>query len=323
MLAKVYSGAVYGVDAYPVEIEVNAGHGDPAVVIVGLPDAAVKESKDRVWTALINSGFAPPMGRTTINLAPADIKKEGPSFDLPIALGVLAGDLFPKERLADLCVIGELALSGEVRRVRGVLPIALMAKKEGYSSILVPAENAEEARAAQTLDDRSWDNGYQHYEWLFNKDPELLLVAVEKDTNRFLGYVGVERFNESDMVVGFKSGFTKSMPGWNHNPREWHKEDGTVYHITGAAVIHEAWSEGVFDALMNELIKRARENGSIYKVASTYNLRHPSVKDPLKVWGKLGMEALVATYDPRWNHDGEIHPKSKPIDGSIIFAINT
>jgi hypothetical protein len=90
MLAKVYSGAVFGVDAYEIEIEVNAGHGEPKVVVVGLPDAAVKESSDRVWTALINSGFAPPMGRTTVNLAPADIKKEGPSFDLPIALGMLA-----------------------------------------------------------------------------------------------------------------------------------------------------------------------------------------------------------------------------------------
>jgi magnesium chelatase family protein len=116
VLAKLYSGAVYGVDAYAVEIEVNAGRGEPKVVIVGLPDAAVKESSDRVWTALINSGFAPPMGRTTINLAPADIKKEGPSFDLPIALGMLAAtDAIPAEALQTYCVTGELALSGEVR----------------------------------------------------------------------------------------------------------------------------------------------------------------------------------------------------------------
>ena len=145
-LAKVLSGGVYGVDAFKVEIEVNAGHGDPHVVIVGLPDAAVKESSDRVWTALINSGFAPPMGRTTINLAPADVKKEGPSFDLPIALGMLAAqDMIPKESLDRWCVIGELALSGEVRRVRGALPIALMAKREGLRGILVPPDNAEEA----------------------------------------------------------------------------------------------------------------------------------------------------------------------------------
>ena len=152
MLAKVYSGAVYGVDAYEIEIEVNAGRGEPKVVVVGLPDAAVKESSDRVWTALVNSGFSPPMGRTTVNLAPADIKKEGPSFDLPIALGMLASeDQLDGTRLADYCVTGELALSGEVRRVRGVLPIALRARAEGRKGILVPPENAEEAAVVEGL----------------------------------------------------------------------------------------------------------------------------------------------------------------------------
>ena len=117
MLAKVHSGAVYGVDAYPVEIEVNTGRGDPQTVIVGLPDAAVKESKDRVNTAILNSGFEMPKERLTINLAPADIKKEGPIFDLPIAIGVLAtmGDI-PMEALDQFSLVGELALSGEVRR---------------------------------------------------------------------------------------------------------------------------------------------------------------------------------------------------------------
>src|SRR5476651_2230714 len=90
MLAKVYSAAVYGVDAYEVEIEVNAGAGNSAIIIVGLPDAAVKESRDRVITAITNSGYYWPRGRTTVNLAPADVKKEGPSFDLPIALGMIA-----------------------------------------------------------------------------------------------------------------------------------------------------------------------------------------------------------------------------------------
>ena len=90
MLAKVHSAAVLGIDSYPIEIEVNAGWGQPAVIIVGLPDAAVKESRDRVKTAIENSGFKYVLGRTTINLAPADVKKEGPSFDLPIAIGILA-----------------------------------------------------------------------------------------------------------------------------------------------------------------------------------------------------------------------------------------
>jgi len=151
VLAKVFSGAVLGVEAYAVEIEVNAGHGDPDTIIVGLPDTAVKESKDRVNTALGNSGFGLPMGRTTINLAPADIKKEGPSFDLPIALGTIAaqGDL-DDNKFAYFTIVGELALSGQVRRVRGVLPIALMARAAGHT-LIVPEENADEAAVVEGL----------------------------------------------------------------------------------------------------------------------------------------------------------------------------
>jgi magnesium chelatase family protein len=103
MLAKVCSAAVNGIDAYPVEVEVNAGFGDTLIVIVGLPDAAVKESRDRVMTALINSGFSFTFGRTTINLAPADVKKEGPSFDLPIAIGMVAQSGWSKECYPSRC----------------------------------------------------------------------------------------------------------------------------------------------------------------------------------------------------------------------------
>jgi len=153
MLSTVYSGAVQGVDAYQVEIEVNAGHGDPQVVTVGLPDAAVKESKDRVYTAMINSGFKTHVGRTTINLAPADIKKEGPIYDLPIAIGMLAAqEDIESAQLAEFAMLGELALSGEVRRVKGVLPIALNARAAGKQGILVPADNAEEAAVVEGLD---------------------------------------------------------------------------------------------------------------------------------------------------------------------------
>jgi magnesium chelatase family protein len=153
MLAKVHSAAVYGVEAYPVEIEVNAGHGDPSTVIVGLPDAAVKESKDRVHTAITNSGFRPHVGRTTINLAPADIRKEGPCFDLPIAVGILATqDHIPPERLVDFALIGELALSGAVRRIKGALPIALRVAEEGLRGLLVPIENADEAAVVTGLE---------------------------------------------------------------------------------------------------------------------------------------------------------------------------
>jgi len=122
------------------------------IALVGLPDAAVKESKDRVSTALTNSGYKFPMGKTTINLAPADVKKEGPSFDLPIALGMLAAsEQLATDQLDQFVVLGELALTGGVRPVKGVLPVALKAKADGKSGILVPAENAAEAAVVQGL----------------------------------------------------------------------------------------------------------------------------------------------------------------------------
>src|SRR5581483_4530247 len=152
MLAKVCSAAVNGVEAYPVEVEVNAGFGDTLIVIVGLPDTAVKESRDRVMTALINSGFAFTFGRTTINLAPADVKKEGPSFDLPIAVGmVAASEQMETAQLDNYVMVGELALTGAVRPVKGVLPIALRAREQGKQGIFVPPENAAEAAVVAGL----------------------------------------------------------------------------------------------------------------------------------------------------------------------------
>src|SRR5947209_18808940 len=143
MLAKVCAAAVNGIEAYPVEVEVNSGWGDTISVIVGLPDAAVKESRDRVSTALTNSGFKFPMGRSTINLAPADVKKEGPSFDLPIAVGILAAsEQLETDQLENFVMVGELALTGAVRPVKGVLPIAICARAQGRISLRVPSDNA-------------------------------------------------------------------------------------------------------------------------------------------------------------------------------------
>ena len=153
MLAQVRSASVQGIEAFPVEVEVNAGWGDTLIVIVGLPDAAVRESRDRTSTALANSGYKFPMGRTTINLAPADVKKEGPSFDLPIALGMLAAsEQINATRFGDFAIVGELALTGAVRPVKGVLPIALAAKAAGLRGVMVPAENAPEAAMVAGLE---------------------------------------------------------------------------------------------------------------------------------------------------------------------------
>jgi magnesium chelatase family protein len=152
MLAKVCSAAVNGIEAHPVEVEVDSGFNDSFIIIVGLPDAAVKESRDRVTTALVNSGFRVPLGKTTINLAPADLRKEGPSFDLPIALGMLAAsEQFASDQLENFLMVGELALTGAVRPVKGVLPIALQARKDGRAGIVVPADNAAEAAVVQGL----------------------------------------------------------------------------------------------------------------------------------------------------------------------------
>ncbi len=146
MLAKCYSGAICGVDAIGVEIEVCSAKGPPQFAIVGLPDQAVREAKDRVASAITNSGFAELDSNITVNLAPADVKKEGPSFDLPIAIGLLVatGSLKTRE-LGNFAFAGELSLSGEIRPVRGILPITAEMKRIGKRGILVPMENVEEA----------------------------------------------------------------------------------------------------------------------------------------------------------------------------------
>jgi magnesium chelatase family protein len=145
MLATIHSRAQAGVDAPEVTVEVHMSSGLPALAIVGLPEAAVRESKDRVRSALINSRFDFPARKITVNLAPADLPKEGGRFDLPIALGILAASgQLPVETLRDLEFLGELSLSGELRPVRGALPAALKTRAAGRT-LLVPADNADEA----------------------------------------------------------------------------------------------------------------------------------------------------------------------------------
>ncbi len=183
MLAKVYSAAVLGVDAFEVEIEVNAGHGSPVIIIVGLPDAAVKESRDRVTTAIQNSGYRWPRGRTTINLAPADVKKEGPSFDLPIAIGMIAaGDDFEIPDAERLCIVGELALTGAVRPVKGVLPIAIEARRSGKRALFVPEANAREAAVVDGIDVYGIHNLREIFEFLKG---ERMLMPVKEDLVAF------------------------------------------------------------------------------------------------------------------------------------------
>src|SRR5689334_2437206 len=153
MLAKVLSSALLGIDAILVDVEVDIAQGLPQFATVGLPDGAVKESKDRVKAALKNSGYEFPARRITVNLAPADIRKEGASFDLPIAVGILAAtSVIKEERLGSYLLVGELSLDGTIKPVRGCLPVAITAKEQGFAGIVVPRENAAESAVVEGID---------------------------------------------------------------------------------------------------------------------------------------------------------------------------
>jgi magnesium chelatase family protein len=153
MLFKITSAALHGIEAYPVEVEVDISAGFPTFVTVGLPDAAVRESKERVRAALKNCGYDLESKRVTINLAPADRRKEGSAFDLPIALGFLAYlEVVPAASLRDHLFVGELALDGRLKPVRGALPIALTARERGFRGLVVPGANAREAALVRGLD---------------------------------------------------------------------------------------------------------------------------------------------------------------------------
>jgi magnesium chelatase family protein len=153
VLASVRTAALFGIDAVPVAVEVDVSFGLPGLVMVGLPDAAVRESRDRVRAAIRNSGFDFPQQRVTVNLAPADVRKAGSAFDLPIALGVLAASgVVARRVIPDVLVLGELSLDGSMHPTRGVLPIAATARRVGYHRLLVPTANALEAAVVAGLD---------------------------------------------------------------------------------------------------------------------------------------------------------------------------
>ncbi|HUS81075.1 MAG TPA: YifB family Mg chelatase-like AAA ATPase [Armatimonadota bacterium] len=155
MLARIHSAAVYGVDAYPVVVEVDVARAQNlSVTVVGLPDAAVRESCERVQAAVRNSGFEFPRERITINLAPADIRKEGPAFDLPIALGIVlaTGQAAVDDVLDTVAVTGELSLDGQVRSVSGALPMAIGSRTAGRAAIIVPPDNGNEAAVVDDIE---------------------------------------------------------------------------------------------------------------------------------------------------------------------------
>ena len=167
MLAKVFSSALLGIDAYTVEVEVDVSPQLPAFHTVGLPEGAVKEARERVTAAVKNSGYLFPAKRVTVNLAPADVKKSGSAFDLPMAIGILAATgQIDCPNLDNYVIIGELSLDGKLRPVPGVLSIAIEAGKKKFRGMIVPAENADEGAIAKSLDIFPMDNLNQTVEFL-------------------------------------------------------------------------------------------------------------------------------------------------------------
>ncbi len=166
MLVKTYGYAVHGIAATKVIVEVNIGQG-VNFFIVGLPDNAIKESQQRINAALKNNGYKMPVKHITINMAPADVRKEGSAYDLTIAMGILAAsEQLNTDRLENYAIMGELALDGEIRPIKGSLPIALKAKQDGFKGIILPSQNAEEAAVVEGLDVYSADNLKQVIEFL-------------------------------------------------------------------------------------------------------------------------------------------------------------
>jgi magnesium chelatase family protein len=155
MLSRVRSAAILGIDAYPVDVEVDISSGLPSFSTVGLPNGAVREGRQRISAALANAGYVLPLKRITVNLAPADIHKSGSGLDLPIALGILvASGQLPEERLDHLMVVGEIGLEGDLRPVRGALPMALAARAAGCRVLVLPADNVPEAAVVEGLEVR-------------------------------------------------------------------------------------------------------------------------------------------------------------------------
>ncbi|MDY6862172.1 MAG: YifB family Mg chelatase-like AAA ATPase [Thermodesulfobacteriota bacterium] len=182
MLAKVLSAGILGVDAYLVEVEADISPGLPAMSIVGLPEGAVRESKDRVKSAIKNSGYEFPPRRITINMAPADIKKEGTSYDLPIALSILyANNTIKNERINQYMIVGELSLDGRIKSIPGPLPISLTARNKNLKGLILPEENAKEAAIVKGIEILGMEHLHQIIGFFSGEyNPKPVSVDLEK-----------------------------------------------------------------------------------------------------------------------------------------------
>ena len=197
MLVKVYGAAVQGVDATKVTIEVNTSRG-VKFFLVGLPDAAVKESYERIRAALLNTGYKFPRNQITVNMAPADIRKEGSAYDLPIAIGILAaGDIIATDKLSRYLIMGELGLDGNLMPIKGALPIAIKARELGYDGFILPNQNAREAAVVNNLNVYGVDNIVQVVRFLNGEDT--LEPTVVNTREEFYAHQDCFEFDFSDV----------------------------------------------------------------------------------------------------------------------------
>lgn len=205
MLARVWSASIVGIDAVKVGVEVSVSGGMPSTVILGLPGSAVQEAKERVKATLKNAGFAYPIGKIVINLTPADLRKEGPGFDLPISIGILAAsEQVCNYFLSDYLFLGEISLDGTLRPVAGVLPIAVSAASMGIRGIVVPAQNAQEAAIVEGLNVYAFNNisevanflnNPEHYEpvKLENQEESVSFTYADVDLQEVKGQLHARR----------------------------------------------------------------------------------------------------------------------------------
>ena len=182
MLVKTYAAAVQGISAIEVTIEVNVSPGI-RFLMVGLPDNAVKESHERIYSALQYNGIAIPRKQVIINMAPADIRKEGSAYDLPLAIGILAAsETIKSDMVGSYMMMGELSLDGTLKPIKGALPMAILAREKGYKGLIVPADNAHEAAVVNNLDVISADNILDVVQFLNGeKDIEPVVIDTRAD----------------------------------------------------------------------------------------------------------------------------------------------
>ena len=197
MLSKVFSSSTFGIDAFIVEVETNIEKQIPSFTIVGLPDSAVKESRERVSAAIKNSGYKFPIKKITVNLAPADIKKEGSSFDLSIAIGILAATEIVKfDLLSETIFLGELSLDGSLRKIKGALPIAVEAKQKNFKRIILPKESAKEASIVEGIEVFALENLRDVIQFL---NGELSCEPLVTDINKIFANVNNYHLDFSDV----------------------------------------------------------------------------------------------------------------------------